>query len=387
MRFTFATAGEIRFGAGVSADTGRCAARLGRRALWVTGSRPQRAEDLIQKLERAGVSSSIFSITGEPTIDQVADGAVHARDQGCDLVIGMGGGSVLDSAKAIAALATNTRPIETYLEVIGEGRDLDTPPLPCIALPTTAGTGSEVTRNAVLRSAVHQVKISLRSPEMLPRLAIVDPELTFSVPPDITAYTGCDALTQLLESFVSSKANPFTDGLCREGLPRAARALPQAVRQGRDPDARTAMSLASLFSGITLANAGLGAVHGIAGPMGGMIVAPHGALCAALLPHVMAINLEVEQRANPDGAFLKKFEEATHLLTGRPKSSAADGIRWLHELIQKLHIPPLTHWGFAEQDIAELVPKAQAASSMKGNPIRLSDADISAIILKAMEGP
>ena len=385
MGFAFATAGEIRFGAGASADIGRWAAQLGRRALWVTGSRPKRAEDLIRELEKAGLSSSTCAISGEPTIDQVVDGALQARTERCDLVIGMGGGSALDGAKAIAALATNTRPIETYLEVIGEGRELEAAPLPCIALPTTAGTGSEVTRNAVLRSAAHRVKISLRSPGMLPRLAIVDPRLTVSVPPEVTACTGCDALTQLLESFVSSKANPFTDGLCREGLPRAARALPRVVRRGDDLPARSDMSLASLFSGIALANAGLGAVHGIAGPIGGMIDAPHGALCAALLPHAMAINLDVEQRTNPEGAFAHRFREASHLLTGDPNCTAADGIRWLRKLIQKLPIPSLTHWGFAEQDIAELVPKAQAASSMKGNPVPLSDTDVAAIIVKAME--
>lgn len=209
------------------------------------------------------------------------------------MVIGLGGGSVLDAGKAIAALVTNLGNVFDYLEVIGKGQPLVNAPLPFIAIPTTAGTGTEVTRNAVLGSPAHGVKVSLRSPMMLPSLAIVDPELTYGLPPEITASSGLDALTQLIEPFVSVKANPMTDAICREGIRHAAKSLRTVYHNGADASAREGMSLASLFGGLALANAALGAVHGFAGPLGGMLNAPHGAICAKLLPLVMEVNIKV----------------------------------------------------------------------------------------------
>lgn len=385
MRFSFATAGNILFGAGVIRQTGQTAVRLGQRALLVTGRCPRHTNALVDALAEAGVVWFSFSIAREPHLDHIAEGVALAREKACDLVIGMGGGSALDAAKAIAALVTNTRPIETYLEVIGQGRPLEHPPLPCVAIPTTAGTGSEVTRNAVLLSPAHQVKVSLRSPQMLPDLAVVDPELTLSLPPDITAFTGCDALTQLLESFVSARANPFTDALCREALPRAATALTRAVNHGNDITARTQMALASLFGGLTLANAGLGAVHGIAGPLGGMVQAPHGVLCAALLPHVMDANLRAVQERSCDKDVIHRFVEAARLLTGNPHAQARDGIHYLDQLTSRLKIPSLAYWGLESRDVPELAAKARAASSMKANPVSLSETELSAIIEKAMK--
>ena len=386
MPFAFATAGKILFGAGALAQVAPHAAQMGRRALVVTGSNPHRSVPLTRQLEKAGLTWLSFCIAGEPHLEHIVDGAALSRQEQIDLVIGLGGGAALDSAKAIAALTTTTRPIEAYVEVIGQGKALEKDPLPCIAIPTTAGTGSEVTSNAVLLSPNHHVKVSLRSPKMFPDLAVVDPELTLSMPPDITAFTGCDALTQLLESFVSSKANPLTDAFGREGLPRAARALPRAVAHGGDMEVRTQMSLASLLGGLTLANAGLGAVHGIAGPLGGMIKAPHGALCAALLPHVMEVNIgALEQKALP-GEPMQRFIEAARLPTNNHQAGAEAGIHWLHRLTARLQIPSLAHWGLTRQAIPEVVRKAQAASSMKGNPVRLSDTQLTAVVEKAM-GP
>jgi len=383
MSFSFATAGQIIFGAGKLSEVAPSAVHLGRYALLVTGRKPERAEHLGKALNRQGISWRSFSVSGEPEIEQVVDGAELAREQQCDLVIGFGGGSALDAAKAIAALATNSDPVERYLEVVGEGRPLEREPLPCIAIPTTAGTGSEVTRNAVLKSVKHNVKVSLRSSGMLPDMAVVDPELTLSLPPDITAATGCDALTQLLEAFVSGKANPLTDGLCREGLGRAAKALTRAVAHGQELGARTDMALASLFSGIALANAGLGAVHGIAGPLGGMIAGPHGALCARLLPFVVEANVAALKRESPQSDALARHAEVARLLVSA-QATTVDLVAWLHRLVEQLSIPNLSHWGLTAEAVPELVVKAKAASSMKGNPARLSDEALTAIIEKAL---
>jgi alcohol dehydrogenase class IV len=385
MQVSFSTAHTILFGAGTLAQAGPHAKRLGQRALVVTGRARERAAPLGYGLEKAGLTWLAFEVVSEPEIEQVATGAALARKERCDVIIGMGGGSVLDTAKAISALAVNTDPIDTYLEVIGQGKPLTQPPLPCIAIPTTAGTGSEVTRNAVLRSKHHRMKVSLRSDRMLPVLAVVDPELTFSLPPALTAATGCDALTQLLEAFVSAKANPLTDALCREGLIRAARALPRAVDCGDDLKARTDMALASLFSGLALANAGLGAVHGIAGPLGGMIRAPHGALCARLLPHVMAANIKALAQRAPRGSALTRYRRIAQWLSGEGQAMPDEGVQWVRRLILRLNIPPLGHWGLTAGAVADLVTRSQQASSMKGNPIALTDEELETIITRAME--
>ena len=290
-RFEFATATRILFGAGTLQEVGPLAAEMGHQPLLVCGRSAERSHPLLDLLSAQGLDGVLFSVSGEPTTQVARQGAQRARDEECDIVIGLGGGSVLDTGKAIAALLTNGGDPLDYLKVIGSGQPLTMPSAPFIAIPTTAGTGAEVTRNAVLRSPEHRVKVSLRSPLMLPRLALVDPELTQSLPPAVTASTGLDALTQVLEPYVSRRANPLTDALCREGMHRAARSLCRAYESGDDAKAREDMALASLFGGLALANAGLGAVHGFAGPLGGMFPAPHGALCASLLPHVMKVNV------------------------------------------------------------------------------------------------
>jgi alcohol dehydrogenase class IV len=282
--FEFTTATRIIFGPGSLADVGAIAANMGRRALLVTGRNQDRIAPLLEQLHGQEVETILFSVPGEPTTAVALAGVQKARESGCGFVISLGGGSVLDTGKAIAALLANGGEPLDYLEVIGRGRPLRKPAAPFIAIPTTAGTGAEVTRNAVLKSTEHQVKVSLRSPTMLPTLALVDPELTASMPPAVTASTGLDALTQVMEPYVSNKANPLTDALCREGMRRAARSLRRAYEDGRDAAAREDMAQASLFGGLALANAKLGAVHGFAGPLGGMFPAPHGVVCARLVP-------------------------------------------------------------------------------------------------------
>jgi alcohol dehydrogenase class IV len=384
MPFEFATAQRIIFGSGALQQAPAIAASLGQRPLLVAGSRPNRAGPLVDALRGCGLAVAIFSVTGEPTVADALDGVAQARQAGCDLVIGFGGGSALDAAKAIAALLANGGDPLDYLEVVGRGQPLTKPSLPCIAIPTTAGTGSEVTRNAVLGSPDHRVKASLRSPLMLPAVALVDPELTYSVPPDVTAATGLDALTQCLEPFVSARANPLTDALCREGMQRAARSLRRAFVDGSDATARADMALASLLGGLALANAGLGAVHGFAGPIGGMFPAPHGAICARLLPPVMAANVAALQQRAPASPALARYDEAARLLTGRPDAVAGDGVAWVADLVEAFAVPRLAAYGIVPADLPEIVAKSQQASSMKANPIALSAGELVRVLEQAL---
>ncbi len=380
MRFEFNTPTRIIFGCG----TLREITPPGRRVLLVTGRDPQRAASLMARLWQDNTKVVPFSVAGEPSIAIVQEGVALARQENCDSVIGFGGGSALDTGKAIAALLTNEGDIFNFLEVIGLGKPLTEPGAPFIAMPTTAGTGSEVTRNAVLFSPEHRVKVSMRSPLMLARVALIDPTLTLTLPPSITASTGMDALTQLIEPYVSCRANPMTDALCREGIPRAARSLRRAYENGGNLAAREDMSLASLYGGLALSNAGLGAVHGFAGPMGGMFDAPHGAICAALLPHVMRVNLQALRSRAPQNAVLPRFDEIARWLTGQPKATAEDGIEWLGQLVTDLQIPRLSTHGMQAKDIEMMVDKAAVSSSMKANPLPLTRSELAAVVEQAL---
>jgi alcohol dehydrogenase class IV len=384
MRFEFATAGRIIFGQGTHEESGSLAGELGKRALVVHGSNGTRTKPLLASLGAADIECSCFEVRGEPTVEQIEEGVNHARQAESELVIGFGGGSVIDSAKAIAGLVTNPGAIMDYLEVIGKGKQLAVQGLACIAIPTTSGTGAEVTRNSVLASQEHQVKVSLRSPFLLPRLAIVDPKLTIDLPPSVTASTGLDALTQLIEPYVSIRANPVTDGSCIEGMHRVARSLRQAYEQGHDLKAREDMALASLLGGLSLANAGLGAVHGFAAPIGGMFHAPHGAVCAALLPWVTEVNLRAMRERATDSGSLSRYDSIAKILTGSEKATASDGIRWIIELGKTLQIVGLRTYGVTESDIPTLVEKASKASSMKANPIILTREELTEALRSAL---
>ncbi len=371
--FEFATAGRIVFGSGTFAQLPAIAAGFGSRPLVVTGSR-----------EQPGVAGVRFSIAGEPTIEVIRNGVKAFRDGGCDLVISVGGGSAIDAGKAIAAAAANKGDLLDYLEVIGKGQPLECAPWPFIAVPTTAGTGSEVTRNAVLGSKEHGVKVSLRSPLMLPRVAIVDPRLTLGLPPALTASTGLDALTQLIEPYVCARANPVTDALCLDGIRHAAASLRLAYEDGGDEEARAAMAYASLLGGLALANAGLGVVHGFAAPIGGMFEAPHGAVCAAILPAGMRTNIHALREREPENPALERYGEIARLLTNDPAAMPEDGARWVRDLTEDLAIPPLSIYGIGERDIPGLVEKAARASSMKANPLVLTTAELTATIAKSL---
>jgi len=384
MPFEFLTAARIVFGVGAASESAPAAAGMGRRALLVTGERADRAAALARAIEAAGVTVAPFRVSGEPSIGTIAAGAVYARGECCDVVVAMGGGSAIDAGKALAAMLTNPGEPLDYLEVVGRGQPLRQPSAAFIAVPTTAGTGSEVTRNAVLAAPERGVKASLRSPYLLPRLAVVDPELTLDLPPTLTASTGLDALTQLIEPYVSVRANAMTDLYAVEGLRTAGAWLPRAWANGRDREARRGMSWASLLGGLSLANAGLGAVHGFAAPVGGMFPAPHGAVCAALLAATMEINVEALRRRAPESRALGRYDEVARLLTGEPHATAADGIEWIAALCRRFEIPPLRAYGVTTANIPLLADRAAEASSMKGNPIELTREELEEIIGRAI---
>jgi alcohol dehydrogenase class IV len=393
----FATAGRIVFGAGTRHQLPAILRTFGNRALLVGGrhlhdNHADAASGMLMLPDLGDVVP--FVVNGEPTIDVVRRGAELFRAERCEVVIGIGGGSVLDAAKAIAALATNRGDALDYLEVIGRGQPLEQPPAPCIAAPTTAGTGSEVTRNAVLGSPEHGVKASLRHASMLPRVAVIDPELTLTLPPAVTASTGLDALTQVIEPYVSPRATPMTDAFCLEGIRRVARALRIAAGpEGASRlDARIDMSLASLFGGLALANAGLGVIHGFAAPIGGMFSAPHGAVCAALLPHGMTANLQaLRVRAkSADGAAaaalaaIDRYRMVAVTFTGDSEATPEAGIAAVASLCADLRIPGLRAYGINETHAEELARKALNSSSMKANPITLGEAQMHAVLLAAL---
>ncbi len=362
LAFELAAPARIVFGAGSTARLGGLAAELGTRALVVTGRSRARAATATSRLTEAGMAVTVFTVAGEPTIDTARAGVAAGRAAGADVVVGFGGGSALDAAKAIAVLLANPGDPIDYLEVVGRGQPLARGPLPCIAVPTTAGTGSEVTRNAVLASPEHRVKASLRSPLMLPRLAIVDPDLLEHLPAEVIASSGLDALSQLIEPFVSLRANPFTDALAREGIRRSLAALPAAYRAARAgagvaPADREALAVASLFGGLCLANAGLGAVHGFAAPVGGMFDAPHGAVCAALLVPVLETNLAALRERAPGGPALARYAELGALLCGRAGGGIEEGIQRVADLVTSLEVPRLGRHGMTEADLEPLVAK------------------------------
>jgi alcohol dehydrogenase class IV len=375
--FEFATATRIVFGFGAIRSLAALAQLLGARALVITGANTTRAVRAL-----AGLEASYFSFTGEPTLAIVREGVKAAR--GCQFVIGFGGGSAMDAAKAIAALAPNSGEPLDYLEVIGQGRMLEHAPLPFLMVPTTAGTGAEVTRNAVLGSPEHGVKASLRSPLLVPRAALIDPELTLEAPPGITASTGLDTLTQLIEPFVSCRANALTDGFCLDGMRRAASALPKAFRNGQDRDARAEMAYASLLSGLSLANAGLGIVHGFASPLGGLLEAPHGALCAAVLPHGMAMNIRALRERAPTHDALDKYRRVAQLLTADSQAEADDAVSYMSNLCRSLGVSSLRSYGLEPSGIPALVAKVAGASSTKANPIPLSMGELAEIAERAL---
>jgi alcohol dehydrogenase class IV len=379
--FEFATAGRIVVGAGQAGELPGVLAGLGSRVLVCVGAKPARHADLLADLR---LPAEAFPVAGEPTIKLARAGVAVAREHGADVIAAVGGGSVIDLGKAVALLLANGGDPLDYLEGVGSGQKVTRPAVPCVAVPTTAGTGAEVTANAVLAVPEHRLKASLRSPLMIPRVALVDPVLTVSCPPAVSAASGLDALTQCLEPFVSVRATPLTDGLAREGLRRAAAGLRAAHADGGDLTARTDMATCALLGGMALANAKLGAVHGLAGVIGGTADVPHGMACAALLAPVIDANVRVLRSSAPGSPVLDRYAEVARLLTGRPGASIRDGLAWIRETVILLGVPGLAAFGLGPGDADDIAAKAMTSSSMQGNPVTLSHGDLTAILLEAL---
>jgi len=388
--FEFATAQRIVFGRGKAESLGEIAAGYGSRALVMAGRHLQGSATLHrleQELSKRGVALELMLSHGEPEVAEVDDAAARARACGAEVVVGLGGGAVLDLAKAAAGLATNEGSVRDYLEGVGTGRTLRVPALPFVAAPTTAGTGSEVTRNAVVSSRSEGFKKSIRSHLLLASTALIDPALTDSTPPAQTAASGLDALTQLIEPYVSLRAQPATDALALQGIALAVRALPRAFADGADAQARDELALASLLGGLCLANAGLGAVHGIAAGLGARFGIGHGVSCAAVLWQTMEANVRALEERDPQGPGLARYARLGEALCGRsfpdPRDARRAGVDAVRALVAALAVPSLRALGVGEADLPVAVRESRG-SSMKANPIELSDAEVEAILRAAL---
>ncbi len=355
-------------------------ASFGKRALLIHSKSHPMISGIIQEINDSKIELVPIAISGEPSTESITAILSQIDCDKFDCVLGIGGGSVIDSAKAISALLTNPGPITDYLEIVGKNLPISNSPIPYIAVPTTAGTGSEVTKNAVLNVEKNKIKVSLRSTRMIPRVAIIDPELTYSMPAEVTASTGMDAIIQLIEPFVSSKANSFTDGICREGLTAAAGSIRKVFSNLLDPDSRSGMSYASLCGGIALANSGLGAVHGFAGVIGGMYSKPHGQICAALLTGALEKNINAIAKRQGENHCSQKYRELAVILTGRADAKESDVILWSREICNDLKIPSLSALGISRSEFDEICEKAAVSSSMKGNPILLTSEELNEIL-------
>lgn len=374
--FAFATATEILFGRGQAVQAAGRIAALGNRVLLVQGGNPARSDWLARAL--AGCQVTRFSVPREPDVELVQAGVDLARQAGVQVVVALGGGAVIDAGKAISALMPAPRPMMDHLEVVGLGLPLDEAPLPFVALPTTAGTGAEVTRNAVIGVPDHARKVSLRDLRMLPRLAVVDPALTDHCPRAITLASGLDAITQVIEPFVSPRANPMTDALCRDAIPRGLAALIRLMA-GEDAAARDEMAWVSLCGGIALANAGLGAVHGLAGPLGGLTGAAHGAICGALLPPVLVAN----RAAVADPARLDQVGRWIAGAFGLRDTALPNAARHLAGWARQQGLPGLRDMGIDATAQAKAAEAASSSSSMKANPVPLSADSLRGIMEQA----
>ncbi len=380
MNIDFSTANRIIFGAGTISSLKELIGHYGKRVLIIKGKEYPDPGILFTICEDANVNWNYFNVENEPDNETINRVVELGRKKGCDFVIGFGGGSVIDTGKATAALLNNHGSLLDYLEVVGKGKPLKNPSKPYIAIPTTAGTGSEVTRNAVISIPEKKVKVSMRNAYLLPDVAIVDPELTYGVPKTITAVTGMDAFTQVIEPYVSRYSNPMVDMFCKDAIPRGASYLMRAWENGSDHEARENISWVSLMGGLALANAKLGAVHGFAGPIGGMFHAPHGAVCAALLPSVMLVNVEALSRRQNNSEKLSRYEDVARWVTGVENAAIEEGIEWIASLCKNMNIPRLSELGIKKTHFTTIIEKSKNSSSMKGNPIQLTEQEMEKIL-------
>ncbi len=385
MRFEFATAGRIVFGAGSLDLLRELAPEVGARPLLVVGARSARESGLLDRVGELVEPAAVAVCEREPTVEEVDRCVEIGEEAGCDLVLAVGGGSVLDCGKAAAAMLTNPGSLVDYLEGDGLGLSIDVPPRPMIAVPTTAGTGSEVTKNAVISGSGY--KKSVRSDQMIPDVALIDPDLLAGAPREVIASCGLDALTQLVESYLSVGATPFTDGLALRGIRASGRSLQRCWEDSGDAEAREGTALASLLGGVCLANAGLGAVHGFASPVGALFPIGHGACCAALLVEVCEANLEHSRGTPVEDRVARRFADMGEALGDTRYQDRAEatehGLARLRELREALKIPGLGELGISEADLPRLVAGSRG-SSMRYNPIELTDDQLTHILQRAI---
>lgn len=380
MKSEFITAGKIIFGLNQIIQFPKLVEDWGKRAFLVRGKSRAHGDHFYQLLSQMDLEVTEFSVNHEPEIETIVEAVQLARENHCEFVIGFGGGSVIDTGKAVAAMLSNGGDLLDYLEVVGKGQPLQNNSKPYIAIPTTAGTGSEVTKNAVVSVPDKHVKVSMRNNFMLPDIALVDPQFTIGLPKDVTATSGMDAFIQVVEPYVCNSPNAMVDMFCRDAIARAGKSLPRVIENGGDEEARTNMSWVSLMGGLSLANAKLGAVHGFAGPIGGMFDAPHGAVCAALMPAVMRVNSELLKDRVENENISNRYLEVAQWVTGRENASIEEGVRWFENLNAKLEIKSLRSFGIERENFAQIVEKAGHSSSMKGNPVDLTFEDMNRML-------
>lgn len=398
--FEFATAARVVFGCGTAARVPALVKELTELegcadapALIVAGASDRFSAPLAESLKQAGVDSVTYHCAGgEPSVATAEAAIALAKEHACGAVIAIGGGTPVDTGKCVAAVLTNGGPtpdLYDFLEVVGRARPLTSRCAPFVAVPTTAGPGAEVTKNSVLEAGDR--KVSMRHPYMLPDVAVIDPELTLNLPKDVTAHTGLDALTQCLEPYVSNASNPLVDAVALEGVKIGARSLLRAYENGpNDLRAREDMCLCSYYGGLSLANAKLGAVHGFSGTLGGLLHAPHGAICAALLPHCCAINVEaLEGRVTAEDPacaekYLERYAQIARTVTDDPGATVAEGVAALAALVKACGVPGLGAFGLTEGDFDDVVAKSKESSSMKGNPVALSDEELKDMLRRAL---
>ncbi|MDF2152389.1 iron-containing alcohol dehydrogenase [Vibrio sp. CAU 1672] len=368
--FQFMTATRIIFGEGALRSSLSVINQYGYSVLLVTGQDIQRAAPIINYLKAQNMRYQHVSISGEPYITMVEETAIIGRKFQPDMVIAIGGGSVIDMGKALAAIIPNQGNVYDYVEVVGRNVPLKTKPIHFIAIPTTASTGSEVTRNAVLKSGQDQVKVSLRSPDMLADVAIVDPTLTYGMDQYTSGRGAMDAFTHLMEAYVCGDPNPLTDMVCEEGLRRLSASVIAGCKQDNHK-ARVDLSFAALLGGMAITNAKLGAAHGLASALGGKLEAPHSVITARLAPHVMQENINAAKRAGRNDV-LSRYRKLAQLVTGRTNANEQDGVLWVKMTLDKLELPQLGKFGVCRTPFEKVADDALKSVAIKGNPLPLT---------------
>ncbi|MDG1645916.1 iron-containing alcohol dehydrogenase [Klebsiella huaxiensis] len=378
--FNVLTPGNIRFGRGLARSAAPWLAGHSAQILLVHGASLQRAEFLLAELRAHQLDVTTLSIAHEPCLQDIEQGVRLAREKGIGAVVSLGGGAVIDAGKAIAALVPAQGAALEYLEVVGTGRVLEANPLPFVAIPTTAGTGAEVTKNAVINVPEQQRKVSLRDDRMLPDLAIIDPSLTDNTPRAVTLASGLDAITQVIEPWLCTRANPFTDALCREAIPRGIKAL-RTLMEKECPDSRDEMAWVSLCGGLALANAGLGVIHGLAGPLGGLSNAAHGALCGSLLSFGLALN----EAQISDEKIKQRFADVRQWLAAGLDVEPSNAWESLREWSQHAGLGNLHDLGVPRDALEPAALAASSSSSMKANPVMLTSEQLLEMLEAAWE--